>query len=602
MGKLEKPSYEELQAYVVKLENKVYRALRTELINRTLFDIADSLNTSSTLQELYASIHEILAKLMDMTNFYIAIYFKKKNAIRFVYHVDNHDEKVVKWIENFTRDRSLTGDVIMAKRPLLLKEKELKRLGEQGRLKGTVPKIWLGIPLMINQEVMGVMAVQSYTNPGQYSESDVDVLTFVSDQIALSIEKKKAQKQLEKAREKLIRSEKLEAIGTLAGGIAHDFNNTLSITLGNINLAQMMVTEPELTQILDDAEISVMQAKELASRFIVFSKGGVILKEQAKSKQFITQALAEIAQEQLISYQLEIGQIPESIEVNTFQLKEALKNVIQNAHESMDETGKVCVLFQLHPGKTDFVVISLVDQGMGIEKENIEKVFEPYYSTKAFGKDKGTGLGMSIAYSIVKSHQGEILIGSNPGKGTRVDIILPICQDQELPENQSGKPPGKPPGKTSDTKVRQTSDKTQVPPFEGNDSDSKQRPKVLIMDDDNMIREISKKILNRIGYEAILAKNGEQAIQTYKKHLTTKDPIGFVILDLEVKQGMGGAATIKELQKLNPDVKAIIASGYSSDRIMEDCQDYGFALAIAKPYSMKALQSALEELSQTVIS
>jgi transcriptional regulator with GAF, ATPase, and Fis domain len=192
MGKSEKSSYEELQAYVVELENKVYRALRTELINRTLFDIANSLNASSTLQELYASIHEILAKLMDMTNFYIAIYFKAKNAIRFVYYVDNHDEKKVKWIENFTQDRSLTGDVILTKRPLLLKEEELTRLGAQGRLKGTIPKIWLGVPLKINQEVMGVMTVQSYTNPDQFSESDVDVLTFVSDQVALSIEKKES--------------------------------------------------------------------------------------------------------------------------------------------------------------------------------------------------------------------------------------------------------------------------------------------------------------------------------------------------------------------------------------------------------------------------
>ena len=280
----QKPSYEELEGYVKKLEEKVDNKLRTELINKTLFDIANSLNSTSSLQELYRAIHKILANLMDMTNFYIAIYYQKKNAIRFVYHVDIKDRHTVKWIENFIENRSLTGDVIMAKRPLFLKKNELLRLDNEGRIKGDIPKIWLGVPLMLRGDVMGVMAVQSYTNPEQFSESDVDVLSFVSDQIALSIEKKRSEELLKKTQGKLIRSQKLEAIGTLAGGIAHDFNNTLSITLGNVNFAQMMSKDSQLTKVLCDAEASVIQAKELASIFVVFSKGGIILKERLDSK------------------------------------------------------------------------------------------------------------------------------------------------------------------------------------------------------------------------------------------------------------------------------------------------------------------------------
>ncbi|MBU1340336.1 MAG: response regulator [Proteobacteria bacterium] len=576
-----KPSYEEMEAYVNKLEKKVYKALRTEQVNKTLFDIATALNAASSLEELYQSIHKILANLMDMTNFYIAIYYQKKNAIRFVYCVDTQDNGMVDWIENFTQNPSLTGDVILAKRPLLLKENDLLKLGKAGRIRGPVPKIWLGVPLMIKGNVLGVMTVQSYINPEQFNDSDVEVLSFVSDQIALSIQKKRAEELLKKTREKLIQSEKLEAIGTLAGGIAHDFNNTLSVTLGNINLAQLLSTAPELTTLLADAETSVMQAKALAAKFIVFSKGGIILKKQINSREFIETAIASIAQENSIHYSLQIGDVPQMMAADPQQLKEALKNIILNAHEATKNPKKVSIFFHSHQTKKGYGVISVIDQGRGIEKENLEKVFEPYFSTKPLGKDKGIGLGMSIAYSIVKKHQGEIHISSTPGQGTRVDIIFPIFQKENLQ-------------KQDDT----VSQKKQ--PLTEHHID--QPAKVLVMDDDRMIREICVKILSRLGYEAIVAKDGEQAIQLYSQLMNAGEKISLAILDLEVKQGMGGALAIKELLKINPDLKAVIASGYSSDIIMENCRDYGFALALSKPFSMNTLKDVLERLQHEFIS
>lgn len=570
-----KPSYEELEAYVKKLEEKVYKALRTELINKTLFDIANSLSTVSTLQELYQSIHKLLANLIDMTNFYIAIYYQKKNAIRFVYKVDRLDKDEEEWIENFTQNRSLTGDVILAKKSIFLKEDQLLNLNQKGRIRGPMPKIWVGVPLMIKGDVLGVMAVQSYTNPEQFSRSDVEVLGFVSDQIALSIEKKRAEELLKKTQEKLILSEKLEAIGTLAAGIAHDFNNTLSITLGNINLAQLMTKDPELNQMLAEAETSVMQAKELASRFIIFSKGGILLKKKINSREFIQTALLSIAEEKQIKYNLTIGDVPERIEADPQQLKEALKNIVLNAHEAMKKQEHVTIVFDTHQTNKRFVIISVIDQGKGMEKKHLEKVFEPYFSTKPLGKNKGIGLGMSIAYSIIKNHQGEIFIDSTPEQGTRVDIILPVYQKAGAQNQVKG---------VSDLKAPIMERKTN------------QASKVLVMDDDTMIRDISAKILSKLGYAAILASDGEQAVELYEHHLKTGEKISIVILDLEVKKGMGGAETIKKLLKLNPDVKAILASGYSSDRIMEHFQDYGFALALSKPFSMKMLQAALSQL------
>jgi signal transduction histidine kinase/ActR/RegA family two-component response regulator len=585
MAKKSQRSGEALEAYVKKLEIQVGKALRTEAVNRVLFDIATAQNTCDTLQQLYTVIHQILSGLMDMTNFYIAIYYRDRNAIRFVYHIDKYDPHKVEWIENFTRDPSLTGDVILAEKPLLLKEDQLRELASQGRVKGVTPKVWLGVPLVIRGEVMGVMAVQNYVNPDQFNESDVEILTFVSEQIALSIEKKRAQSQLQQVRKKLVRTEKLEAIGTLAGGIAHDFNNTLSVTLGNINLAQMMVSDPELLQILSDAETGVMQAKELASRFIVFARGGVMLKEKTDSRQYLSQTLRAICEKAGILYRLKMGKIPETIEISRSQMKEVIKNVVINAHEAMDRSGEVLVSFCDHPQKEGVAVISVTDQGKGMAPALVEKVFEPYYSTKPFGKDRGTGLGMSIAYSIVKSHQGEIQIRSTPGKGTQVDIILPVSQDQETGKKESPAP-SQPP--------RQ--DQHSIPFNCGTPPEQTNPDRILIMDDDPMILDVSVKLLERIGYDGLPAQNGEQAIQIYEQALQDNDPVRCVILDLEVKQGMGGAETVRALKKIDPDVKAILASGYSSDKIMENCQDHGFDMAIAKPYSMSALKEALERL------
>ncbi len=577
----EKYSYEELEAYVKILEDKVYKTSRTELINKTIFEIASSLTTTSSLQELYGSIHRILSKLIDMTNFYIAVYYQKKNAIRFVYHVDEKDKDIVEWIENFTQNWSLTGDVILAKKPLFFKEKDLTRLDKEKRIRGAVPKIWLGVPLMIKEKVMGVIAVQSYTNPEQFNDSDVEVLSFVSDQIALTIEKKKDEGLLKRAQEKLSQAEKLEAIGTLAGGIAHDFNNTLSITLGNINLAQLLITDPELGNLLAAAETSIMQAKELASKFIVFSKGRVLLKDKINAVEFIKTTLETIAEKRNLTYDLHIGEVPETLEADPLQLKEAIENIVVNAHEAMKNQGRVYIVFDSHPARKDHVVISVMDKGMGIEKQNLEKIFEPYYSTKSFGKDKGIGLGMSIAYTIIKSHKGEIRITSTPKQGTRVDIILPVLKKTRA-QNGSRKP--------SEKEISTV--KTESEPSK----------KILIMDDDDMIRDIYVKMLFKLGYEAVPAKDGEQAIQVYEKYLKAGEKISIAILDLEIKQGMGGAEAVGKILKLNPDLKAIVASGYSTDTIMESCREYGFSLALAKPFTMVMLKEALAQLQYEPIS
>ena len=566
-----------LEQQIKKLERSIQRAHRAELINITLFYIASDLTNCDSLADLYASIYKRVSGLMDIPNFFIAIYHKDQKAIQYVFRRDEQSDLSPEWIYNFPEKPSLTGDVIINKAPLLLDEDQLVDFGLKGRVMGRLPKNWLGIPLMVKNEVIGVMAVKSYTNSVQYNEEHVELLSFVSDTIATAIKKKQAENELSKAKKRLVRTQKLEAIATLAGGIAHDFNNTLSVTLGNINLAQMAAVSGTIKGYLDDAEQSVLQAKNLASKFVVFSSSSTVgVKTHIDLKGFITVTLDQLKREKKILSRLEVFELPPVIEADRDALNEALKNVVINASEAMDNKYPVKITARLYPKRKGMIVISIIDQGRGIKADDLEKIFDPYFSTKPKGGSRGTGLGLSIAWAIVKNHQGNIQIRSTLGQGTCVDIILPIFPKDTSKETLK-------PKELEPKAIRPARVATR-------------KPLVLFMDDDAMILEITEIILNQLGYEPILAKSGEEAVKKYRSCLLEGKIIGKVILDLEVKHGMGGEETMEKLLALNPGIKGIVASGYANDEVMENHSFFGFSAALSKPFSIMALKQALENL------
>ncbi|WP_289022220.1 ATP-binding protein [Desulfobacter postgatei] len=573
----DKPSYEMLEQQIKKLERSVQGARRAELINRTLFYIASDLTTCDSLADLYASIYKRVSGLMDISNFFIAVYHKDQKAIHYVFRRDEGSDMAPEWIYNFPEKCCLTGDVVMNKKPLLLDEQQLMDLAAKGRVMGRLPKNWLGIPLMVKSDVIGVMAVKSYNNCVKYNEEHVELLSFVSDTIATAIQKKQAENELRKAKKRLASSQKLEAIATLAGGIAHDFNNTLSITLGNINLAQMTAASGTIRGYLDDAEQSVLQAKHLASKFVIFSSSSTVgIKTHIDLTGFINVTLDQLKQEKNILSRLEVFDLPPVIEADREALNEALKNVVINASEAMENKAPVKITARLYAERKGMIVISITDQGRGIRSEDLEKIFDPYFSTKPKGGNRGTGLGLSIAWAIVKNHQGNIQIRSTPGQGTCVDIILPIFPKSTPKE--TFKP------KEVEPKTRRSA---RV---------STRKPLVLFMDDDAMILEVTEIILTQLGYEPVLAKSGEEAVERYQACLVEGKIIGKVILDLEVKHGMGGEETMEKLLALNPGIKGIVASGYSNDAVMENHSFFGFSAALSKPFSIMALKQALENL------
>jgi CheY-like chemotaxis protein len=366
----------------------------------------------------------------------------------------------------------------------------------------------------------------------------------------------------------------LESIAALSGGIAHDYNNLLTAIMGNISLALEQV-EPQTTivTLLEEALSASRVAKALTQRLITFSKGG----HPTKKPTDIVSVVANTAAFSLSGSNIrcEYGHSEDiwSADVDSQQIGQAIHNLMINAAESMPDGGVVRIGFEnttinspnsiLAAG--NYIDISIEDQGVGIPAAHIEKIFDPYFSTKGKGASKGTGLGLSISHSIIAKHGGDITVCSRLHVGTTFHVLLPASDAATAV--------------THETTTVETPPEKPVKPVHGHG-------KVLVMDDEAMIRELTGNMLNHLGYEVDFAEEGQVAVRKYQAALETSAPFDAVILDLTIKGGMGGQETIRHLKAINPTVKAIVSSGYSDNPVIANYQDYGFREVVAKPYEM----------------
>ncbi|MEJ2587349.1 MAG: ATP-binding protein [Deltaproteobacteria bacterium] len=255
------------------------------------------------------------------------------------------------------------------------------------------------------------------------------------------------------------------------------------------------------------------------------------------------------------------------------------RNVVTNAVEAMHEGGTLTIKAEnlrvedgevelglsMHPG--DYVRISIQDEGKGIPEEDLDRIFDPYFSSKPMGVQKGMGLGLAVAHSVVIKHGGHIAVQSIPNKGTTVRIYLPAMPVEEAAQSRPSTAIGKPEA------VKW----------------------ILLMEDEETLGKLAKKMLKRLGFEARTVKNGKDAIEAYEKKMDSDTPFEAVILDLTIKGGMGGESVLRKLREIDPHVRAILCSGYWDDPVMSDFDAYGFKAAIPKPYEMKDLKAALEK-------
>lgn len=375
----------------------------------------------------------------------------------------------------------------------------------------------------------------------------------------------------------LSRTRNLESLGILAGGIAHDFNNLLQALLGNIDMAKIYTpVTSKAWPFLSNAELAYNAAVNLTGQLIAFSSGGNSVRQTLQPGQLIREVISIILEGSGIKTVFDLPQTLRSIHVDTSQLRQVIGNIALNAQDAMPADGILMVSASNELLKSDdisglapgaYVKISIRDQGAGIDPEILPKIFDPYFSTKERGPQKGMGLGLTVADAIIRKHNGTIKIASDPGKGTVVHIYLPAA--------------------AADT---ETSDM--------NNNAAQTGRRVLVMDDEASVYRIVADYLEFIGYSVDTVLNGEEAIRAYAAAQQACRPYAVVLLDLEIPGGMGGQETFLKLQEIDPKVRAIISSGYSSDPIMLDYSLYGYKGALVKPYRLEALKEMLEKILQ----
>jgi nitrogen-specific signal transduction histidine kinase/ActR/RegA family two-component response regulator len=377
--------------------------------------------------------------------------------------------------------------------------------------------------------------------------------------------------------EEILKTRKLESVGVLAGGIAHDFNNMLTAVMGYISLTELKQTSDNGSRpYLHKAMEAAMRAKQLASRLLTFSQGGHPIRRQVAVAPLLAQAGDNTSEGHPVSIRLEVAPECQLLQCDKAQLLQAVENVIVNARESMPEGGEILIradCTQIKEGIGEVVLpggylrISVCDRGPGIPKKIVDKIFDPYFTTKPMGADKGSGLGLAITHSIVQKHQGYVSVEARSGGGTAVHLFLPM----DIADPQ----------------------KTQAALAPKTDEPDQLGERILVLEDEILVWEVAEMLLGHLGYRVSHAPHGDAAVALYEEALVAGKPFGTVILDLTIKGGMGGRKTLEALKRIDPGVRAFVSSGYNSDPVLTDYKSYGFSGVIPKPYTLDEVKRAL---------
>ena len=375
----------------------------------------------------------------------------------------------------------------------------------------------------------------------------------------------------------LQRTERLESLGVLAGGIAHDFNNLLTVVIGNVSLVMFdEKLEDTSREFLREIERAACRARDLTQQLLTFAKGGNPVRVPAALAEIVQQAAGSMLHGSNVRCNFDVPPGLWDANVDRNQITQVIQNLTLNAVEAMPQGGVIRIALAnveiapgtsatLAPGRHVRVVIS--DSGAGIKPEILPRIFDPYFSTKKIGG----GLGLATVYSIVKRHDGRIEAESTPGQGATFTLWLPACDTAaQLPAAPA---PAAAPAVLSMRPAR-----------------------VLLMDDEEGVRRLGATLLERIGLKVTAVDDGAAAVKTFCAAREAGQPFDLIILDLTIPGGMGGRQVMEQLRSLDPQVSAIVSSGYSGDPVLADFASYGFQAMVPKPYEVSQLTETVRRL------
>lgn len=370
------------------------------------------------------------------------------------------------------------------------------------------------------------------------------------------------------AEEERLKLRKLESVGMLAGGIAHDFNNLLTAVFGNIEMAKMFLSPDHKTlKFLESAGRSMESATHLTKQLLTFAKGGDPIKETVS----IGEALIEMAQFSLrgSNVKLDTNIAPDlwPVEADKGQLSQVISNLVINAQQAMPDGGIITLsAANIETSGNRYVQITVQDEGVGIAPQHLDRIFDPYFTTK----QKGSGLGLAISHSIISKHNGTISVDSQLNQRTIFTIRL-LAAEAETP-----------------IIAGQPSDEIDSAPLAP--------PHILVLDDEAVIREVLGAMLEMMGHNVAYAVDGQEAVVKYRHAYQNGSAYDAVIVDLTIPGGVGGQAAAQEMIKINPQAKIIVSSGYTTDPVMANYEAYGFKNVVAKPYRFADLQKVIQKV------
>jgi signal transduction histidine kinase/CheY-like chemotaxis protein len=389
-----------------------------------------------------------------------------------------------------------------------------------------------------------------------------------------SAELETEKRQLE---EEQIKNQKLESVGVLAGGIAHDFNNLLTAIVGNVTLAKRVTdSKSDAKVLLGDAEKACWRARDLTVQLLTFSKGGAPIRKSTRIEEIITDSASFSLHGSNVHCEMDVPTDLWTVDVDGAQISQVIQNIVINAVQAMPEGGRIRIearnaghVKSADPRLVDlgdglYVRVTIGDEGEGISPATLEKIFDPYFTTKR----KGSGLGLAIAYSIVRRHGGTITVDSTLDKGSEFSLYLPVAQEPSVP----------------------------VDAARNGDSIVLGKKSILLMDDEPSILTLLTVLLESRGHSVCQARSGDEAVDLFRTARLSDTPIDLVILDLTIPGETGGRETMSRLMKIEPDVKGIVSSGYSGDPVMANYRDYGFRAVISKPYSLDELNELVNRI------
>jgi PAS domain S-box-containing protein len=377
------------------------------------------------------------------------------------------------------------------------------------------------------------------------------------------------------AQQELQKAERMESVGLLAGGIAHDFNNLLLTILGNIELLELEIgKESPLNNRIAELEQEVLRARSLTQQLLTFSRGGAPIRKIANITNVVRETAEFVCRGSNVRCRFESDADVMSVSADTNQISQVITNLVLNAIQAMPGGGNVEVSVRnitLSEGDRpplpagSYVAIAVTDHGQGIPPELAARIFEPFFTTKT----KGGGLGLATSFSIIRKHGGHVFMASEEGQGATFTVFLPASSEQTA------------------ASVQEPPDTDALIP------DDAVKARILVMDDEEGIRSLLSEMLTMKGYDVVTAKDGEEAITRCQEALERGLRFDIAIIDLTVPGRMGGKKAIRKLLEIDPDLKAIVSSGYYNDPVMADFKKYGFKGVMQKPFLFRELHQMI---------